>query len=264
MLPIIPSIRRTSWLLVLLVLLSACTPNTAQVPTATPTSVPTLTPTTLPTSTPLPTATPSPTIALPTETPATTATPIAAQVVTPVPAPTSDATPILVVSDDLLPPATEQLTYVFPVQGAAVDYGSSHHDYPATDIFCPEGSRFVAPTSGVIDFTSPEDRWNPANDDPAIRGGISVAMIGDDGVRYYGSHLSALADGIAPGVRVEAGQLLGLTGKSGNARNTPPHLHFGISRPTTPDDWKVRRGQVSPFPYLKAWQRGENMTPVLP
>ncbi|WP_238613339.1 M23 family metallopeptidase [Candidatus Oscillochloris fontis] len=270
MLPIMSSIRRSPWLLVLLVLLSACTPSTAQVPTATPTPVATLTPTTPPTSTPLPTATatatanPSPTIALPTATPATTATLIAAQVVTPLPAPTSDATPILVVNDDLLPPETEQLSYVFPVQGAKVDYGSSHHDYPATDIFCAEGSRFVAPTSGVIDFTSPEDRWSPANDDPALRGGISVAMIGDDGVRYYGSHLSALAEGIAPGVRVEAGQLLGLTGKSGNARNTPPHVHFGISRPTTPDDWQVRRGQISPFPYLKAWQRGENMTPVLP
>ncbi len=254
------SIRRTTWALVLLLLLSACTPSVAQVPTAIPTSVPTLTATPLPTAT----ATLSPTIPLPTALPVGIATPIAAQIITPVPPATSEATPIMAVSDDLLPPETEQLTYVFPVQGAKVDYGSSHHDYPATDIFCAEGSRFVAPTSGVIDFTSPVDRWSPASDDPAIRGGISVAMIGDDGVRYYGSHLSALADGITPGVRVEAGQLLGLTGKSGNARNTPPHLHFGISHPTTPDDWQVRRGQVSPFPYLQAWQRGENMTPVLP
>ncbi|NTW02953.1 MAG: M23 family metallopeptidase, partial [Oscillochloris sp.] len=104
----------------------------------------------------------------------------------------------------------------------------------------------------------------PAHDDAAVRGGISVALIGDDGVRYYGSHLSAVADGIDPGVRVAAGQLLGLTGNSGNARSTPPHLHFGISHPTTPDDWKVRRGEISPYPYLRAWQRGEQVTPALP
>jgi murein DD-endopeptidase MepM/ murein hydrolase activator NlpD len=60
---------------------------------------------------------------------------------------------------------------------------------------------------------------------------------------------------------VEAGQTLGRTGKSGNARNTPPHLHFGISHPTTPDDWRVRRGEIPPFEYLQAWSRGEQRTP---
>ncbi|MEO7909827.1 MAG: hypothetical protein ABIV47_09275, partial [Roseiflexaceae bacterium] len=69
------------------------------------------------------------------------------------------------------------------------------------------------------------------------------------------------ADGIAPGVRVVAGQQLGLTGKSGDARFTDSHLHFGISHPTAPDDWKVRRGEISPYNYLRAWQRGEDATP---
>jgi murein DD-endopeptidase MepM/ murein hydrolase activator NlpD len=150
------------------------------------------------------------------------------------------------------------------VQGARVNYGPSHHDYPATDIFCPVGSRFVAPTAGVIDYISTVDLWDPASDDPALRGGLSLALVGDDGVRYYGSHLSALAEGIVPGVRVAAGQLLGLTGKSGNARSTPAHLHFGISHPTTPDDWQVRRGEISPYRYLRAWQRGESLAPALP
>ena len=152
------------------------------------------------------------------------------------------------------------------MQAAAgkISYGAEHHDYPATDIFCPIGSKFVAPIAGVIDFVSAEDSWDADTDPPALRGGISVAMIGDDGVRYYGSHLSALAKGIDAGVRVRAGQLLGLTGKSGNAQSTPPHLHFGISHPTTPDDWQTRRGELSPFRYLKAWERGEPLAPVLP
>jgi murein DD-endopeptidase MepM/ murein hydrolase activator NlpD len=162
-----------------------------------------------------------------------------------------------------VPAAASAQGHVFPVQGAKVSYSPYHHDYPAADIFCPVGSQFVAVTDGVIDYVSREDVWDPATDDPAVRGGLSVALIGDDGMRYYGSHLSAVADGIEPGVRVAAGQLLGLTGKTGDARSTSPHLHFGISHPTTPTDWKVRRGEISPYRYLRAWQRGENLTPAL-
>ena len=158
----------------------------------------------------------------------------------------------------------DTLQYYFPVEPAsAASYGSSHHDYPATDIFCPIGSRFVAPVSGTVDFVSRVDIWDPADDDPSVRGGISVAIIGDDNVRYYGSHLSSIAAGIEVGVRVEGGQLLGMTGKSGNARFVDPHVHFGISHPTVPDDWKVRRGEISPYKYLNAWKQGRNVTPEL-
>jgi peptidoglycan LD-endopeptidase LytH len=89
-------------------------------------------------------------------------------------------------------------------------------------------------------------------------------MVGDDGVRYYGSHLARVAAGISPGMRVVTGQLLGRTGQSGNARGTDPHLHFGISHPTTPDDWAVRRGEINPYPYLNAWRDGINLMPDLP
>jgi len=154
--------------------------------------------------------------------------------------------------------------HVFPVQSdGKVSYGRFHHDYPAADIFCPVGSVFVAVTDGEVDFVSREDVWNPKVNDGATRGGLAVAIVGDDGVRYYGSHLSQVADGIAPGVRVIVGQPLGLTGKSGDARFTDAHLHFGISHPTTPDDWEARRGEIEPYDYLHAWQRGENPTPDL-
>jgi murein DD-endopeptidase MepM/ murein hydrolase activator NlpD len=154
--------------------------------------------------------------------------------------------------------------YAFPVQDDACWYPSSHHDYPAADIFCPIGTPYVAVTGGVVDFVSRVDLYAQGSREPALRGGLSVAIIGDDGVRYYGSHLSEVAEGIEPGVRVEAGQLLGRTGDTGNAKGTDPHLHFGISRPTTPDDWAVRRGEVWPQPYLAAWRRGELVTPTLP
>ena len=157
--------------------------------------------------------------------------------------------------------------HVFPIQPPGVAgfaEGTASHGYPATDIFAPVGTKFVAVTDGVVNFVSYTDVWDPSTDDPAVRGGLSVAIVGDDGVRYYGSHLSAIAVGIKPGVRVSAGQLLGLVGNTGDARNTTSHLHFGISRPSTPDDWKARRGQVDPFPFLQAWKDGHNVTPPLP
>jgi murein DD-endopeptidase MepM/ murein hydrolase activator NlpD len=178
---------------------------------------------------------------------------------------TSSTTTVTVMT---APPTTtvapRPAVHVFPLSPASVaDFGETHHDYPATDIFAPVGTEVVAVTDGVVDFVSRVDTWDPATDDPALRGGISVAVVGDDGVRYYGSHLSSVDDGIEPGVLVRAGQRLGLSGRSGNARDTPPHLHFGLSRPTTPDDWMVRRGEVDPFPYLEAWRRGEDLTPVV-
>lgn len=161
-------------------------------------------------------------------------------------------------------PAPAAIQHTFPVRSKGkISYGRFHHDYPAADIFCPVGSEFVAVTNGVVDFVSREDVWDPKVNDGATRGGLSVAIIGDDGVRYYGSHLSAIADGIAPGVRVEMGQLLGLSGKSGDAAATEPHLHFGISHPTTPDDWATRRGEIAPYSYLKSWQGGKDFAPKL-
>ena len=157
--------------------------------------------------------------------------------------------------------------YTFPVQpsnGADFSEGVASHGFPATDIFAPEGTRVVAVTSGLVDFVSYADLWDPLTDDPALRGGLSVAILGDDGLRYYGSHLSAIEPGIRPGLRVTAGQVLGYVGHTGDARNTESHLHFGISHPTYPEDWKARRGEVDPFPFLVAWRHGQNLTPPLP
>ncbi|MBN2084167.1 MAG: M23 family metallopeptidase [Anaerolineales bacterium] len=184
--------------------------------------------------------------------------------------PTVTGTPVptltLTITQTYTPSRTENAhTYVFPVQPqSAADFASGGHAYPATDIYAPIGTEFVAVTAGTVNFVSRDDLWNPDSDDPAFAGGLCVAIIGDDGIRYYGSHLSEVADGIKRGVRVKAGQRLGLVGKSGNAANTSPHLHFGISHPTYPEDWLTRRGELDPYPYLIAWSRGEDITPRFP
>jgi len=153
---------------------------------------------------------------------------------------------------------------VFPIEESkkcAVKFAQYHHDYPATDIITKKGCAFLAPIDGVVDEVSRKDRWSGKTNRGADRGGLFVSIIGVDGVRYYGSHLSQVADDIAPGVEVSAGQKLGEVGTSGSARGTAPHLHFGISWPTEKGDWKIRRGALLPFKYLKSWQKGENLSP---
>jgi murein DD-endopeptidase MepM/ murein hydrolase activator NlpD len=151
-------------------------------------------------------------------------------------------------------------TYVFPVIGRN-SYAHSHHDYPATDIITACGNRFVAVTAGTILAVSRTDTWKAAVNAGATRGGLSVSLLGDDGVRYYGSHLSSIGAGIRPGARVRAGQTLGRTGDSGDA--SACHLHFGISPPCARvGDWWNQRGTVYPWPYLDAWRAGRNKSAV--
>jgi murein DD-endopeptidase MepM/ murein hydrolase activator NlpD len=157
---------------------------------------------------------------------------------------------------------TTPVRYRFPVAGCQASYGDSHHDYPAADLFTRRGCAFVAPVDGRVDEVARTDRWSQGIDRGADRGGRSVSLVGVDGVRYYGSHLEAIAPGIAPGTRVRAGQPLGRIGNSGSARVTPVHLHFGISWPTRPGIWWVRRGMVPPARYLDSWRAGGELSPA--
>jgi len=150
--------------------------------------------------------------------------------------------------------------YVFPVAGRT-SYGRTHHDYPATDIFAPCGTGVRAATDGVVLEVSRVDRYDPDNDDGSERGGLFVAILGDDGVRYYGSHFASIDRAVQPGARVSAGQELGTVGRTGNA--SACHLHFGISPPCARvGDWWVQRGVIWPWSYLDSWRDGGNKSPV--
>ena len=152
--------------------------------------------------------------------------------------------------------------YVFPVSGCEVKYGRYHHDYPATDLQAKKGCAFVAPISGVVDEVISKDIWRGKTNLGQDRGGLAVSIIGDDGVRYYGSHLSKIESSTVVGVRVVAGTKLGEIGSTGSARGTAPHLHFGISWPTEKDIWWVRRGVVYPWKFLDAWKAGKDLSPA--
>ena len=159
-------------------------------------------------------------------------------------------------------PASSAPNYVYPIDGCKSSYSRAHHDYPASDILAKTGCKFLAPTSGVIDEVNDVDKYSWKNNDGALRGGLSISMIGDDGVRYYGSHFSKIYKKVIPGYRVEAGELIALVGTSGDAAGTAPHVHFGISWPTKEGIWWVRRGMVYPWKYLDAWKAGKDLSPA--
>ena len=82
-----------------------------------------------------------------------------------------------------------------------------------------------------------------------------MAINHDDGWRTWYLHLNndrpgtddgkgwGFAPGIKSGVHVEAGQVIGYLGDSGNAETTPAHLHFELQQPDGTE--------VNPYDHLR-------------
>ena len=100
------------------------------------------------------------------------------------------------------------------------------------DIFAARGTPVTSTTRGVV---------------VSIRegglGGRQVWVLGPAAQRHYYAHLDAWAEGLREGNVVQAGDVLGVVGNTGNARGTPPHLHYGIYG---------REGAYDPLPLLRA------------
>jgi murein DD-endopeptidase MepM/ murein hydrolase activator NlpD len=100
-------------------------------------------------------------------------------------------------------------SFGFPRSG-----GRSHQ---GADIFAPRGTALFAVERGVV-----------TNMGTNSLGGIKLWLHGESGTQYYYAHLQGFAPGITDGTVVNAGDLVGFVGDTGNARGTPPHLHFEI------------------------------------
>jgi murein DD-endopeptidase MepM/ murein hydrolase activator NlpD len=73
-------------------------------------------------------------------------------------------------------------------------------------------------------------------------GGLSINLVDTAGNRYYYAHLSAT--NVTTGQQVRAGAHIAANGNTGNARSTPPHLH-----------WQYHPGggpPVNPYPLAAA------------
>lgn len=138
---------------------------------------------------------------------------------------------------------------VFPMQGRcnfsdtwgqARSGGRSHE---GTDVIGAKGLALYAVVDGVITKTYVG----------AANGGTALRLTAPDGTYFYYAHLDSFAPGIAAGVPVRAGQIIGFSGDSGNAGT--PHLHFEVH---------PRGGAaVNPYPILKAVDAC-SVTEVLP
>jgi len=118
-----------------------------------------------------------------------------------------------------IPPAPAG-TRVCPVDGATSfndTWGAPRpggRTHSGVDMLAAEGTRLVAIESGVI--------WSPGWHSA---GGLGLYIRGDSGDIWYYAHLSAYVTGLVGGLRVQAGQLVGYVGHTGNA--STPHLHLG-------------------------------------
>lgn len=114
--------------------------------------------------------------------------------------------------------------------GAARDGGARSH--AGVDIFARRGTPVLAAAPGR-----------------AYRVGVTslggkVVWVRNDvrNARLYYAHLDSQA--VVDGQLIEVGDTLGFVGNTGNARTTPPHLHFGV--------YRSGMGAIDPFPFLES------------
>lgn len=85
------------------------------------------------------------------------------------------------------------------------------------DIFAPRHTPVYSATTGYV--------WRIGENN---LGGNTVWVIGAGGRVYYYAHLEKYAENLQVGDEVTTETVLGYVGTSGNAKGTPPHLHFGV------------------------------------
>ncbi len=128
------------------------------------------------------------------------------------------------------------LSAAWSLFGAPRDGGRRIHR--GIDIFAPRGTPVLSATGGRVYRvgTTPMGGrvvWVRSDSDASVDDGQR------SGVRLYYAHLDSQT--VKDGDLVAPGDTLGFVGNTGNARTTPPHLHFGL----------YQRGAIDPYPFLE-------------
>ena len=164
---------------------------------------------------------------------------------------------------DPLPAPAEDGLYpmIFPVQGdhyfsdtwgACRDGCSRGHLGVDILTYGVKGVPVVAAAAGTIGWVSSTC--------------CAISIEHDDGWKSYYIHLNndtpgtddgqawGIADGLVSGSHVEAGQLIGWVGDSGNAEGVSPHLHWELWAPVDldADNWRDRHQAINPTPHAAA------------
>jgi murein DD-endopeptidase MepM/ murein hydrolase activator NlpD len=131
---------------------------------------------------------------------------------------------------------------VFPVYGKhnyTDTYGAFRADtgfHEGVDIFATAGTPVVAVCDAHL---------NRVGTLP-ISGNRLWVKCDKTGDSFFYAHLSAFATDTRSGLRVRAGQVIGFVGSTGDAEQTPPHLHFEVH--------PGNGASVDPYPFLRAWE----------
>ncbi|HET7573162.1 MAG TPA: M23 family metallopeptidase [Gaiellaceae bacterium] len=139
---------------------------------------------------------------------------------------------------------------VFPAFGAVYasdTFGAGRGDvaggwHHGDDLFAPVGTPVLACADGLVFSVG----WNRV-------GGWRLWLVDGEGNEFYYAHLSGYSAFAVDGAVVHAGDVLGFVGDTGDARDTPPHLHFEV-HPVSLLELGYD-GAVDPDPYLKTWRR---------
>ena len=153
-----------------------------------------------------------------------------------------------------LTPKLGERGYVFPVYGSVAfgdTFGADRPDvsggwHHGDDIFAPLGTPLVAVAHGVVFSVG----WEKV-------GGRRLWLRDDVGNEFYYAHLSAYSPLAVNGAIVNAGDVLGFVGDTGDAEGTPYHLHFEVH----PAGLLQRGydGAVDPTKYLDAWRHVQDL-----
>lgn len=111
------------------------------------------------------------------------------------------------------------------------DRRSGERQHQGIDIFATRRTPVRSATRGIVARRGA----NPL-------GGRTVTVLGPGGWRHYYAHLQQYG-GQGEGDWVEAGEVIGFIGTSGNAPPDAPHLHYAIY---------TRDGPINPYPMLVA------------
>jgi hypothetical protein len=120
------------------------------------------------------------------------------------------------------------------------DGGKRNHR--GIDIFAPKGTPVVAVYSGIV---------SPSTQNKLGGKVVWLSSLKKKFNQYY-AHLDSQA--VRPGQRVNSGDTIGFVGNTGNARFTPPHLHFSI--------YAFGQGAVDPYPFVADSQEKPNQLTV--
>ncbi len=122
--------------------------------------------------------------------------------------------------------------------GVSRDGGRRAHE--GIDLFARRGTPVLATSAGTINRVSVTNL------------GGKVVWLRDPvrNANIYFAHLDSQA--VRNGDRVDVGDTIGFVGNTGNARTTPPHLHFGI--------YRRGEGAVDPAPFIRPVPRGRPPT----